>query len=136
MPLAKPFIETRGTQYEREKTEEQKRSGYQRTLALHHQPVIKDWTPVGEVEAFISGGRWLAFCPVPDCNSAEYVQYDWPVFVCSASCGEGPLTVIFPRQREQIEAELLKRSTPRTRNWRKGETVANLRRENREHGLD
>ena len=100
-------------------------------------------TIAGRVQARVNHGRWLVDCP--GCNSALVIDLDEPVYMC-VECGNAAnggrwLRVIFPRQRKGIEAELLKRPYGRnpedapTRNWEPGETVADLRRENAEHGI-
>lgn len=83
----------------------------------------------GEVRAEVNHGRWLARCP--RCPGAELVQPDDPVMWC-LSCGAGPYRVRFPRERRQIEALLLLRPRPEARNWRPGESLDDLRRENEE----
>ena len=93
--------------------------------------------------AFIGGrfktqGRWIAQCPA--CPGAEYVELSLPIFMC-CSCfnqqdGHAWLRVEIPTtwRRQAIEQELLKRP-PGDRNWLPAESVADLRRQNREHGI-
>jgi len=135
-----PFIKTRGTTFEQqvkqsgyESLEEAHRSVAQRLLASYQLPVIADWTPRGDVVAYVNEGRWVADCPQRDCAGAELVDPEWPLFVCCSGCGCGPHCVIFPKDREKIEAALVKRQVPRTRNWLPGETVSDLQRENKAH---
>jgi len=100
-------------------------------------------TIVGRVQARINHGRWLVDCP--GCNSALVVDLSEPVYMCvecANAANDGRwLQVTLPRNRKAIEAELLKRPFGRnpadapTRNWEPGETVADLRRENAEHGI-
>ena len=100
-------------------------------------------TIVGRVQARINHGRWLVDCP--GCNSALVVDLSELVFMCvecaNAANGGAWLQVTLPRNRKAIEAELLKRPFGRnpadapTRNWEPGETVADLRHENAEHGI-
>jgi hypothetical protein len=93
----------------------------------------------------------MASCP--DCNGAEYVDPDDPFFFC-LSCGNVTLEgyarrVIFPKNMDEIEVELLKRpvddriganacdramkSKPvykgLSRSWNPGESVADLKRQ-------
>ena len=100
-------------------------------------------TIAGRVQARINHGRWLVDCP--GCNSALVVDLSEQVFMC-VECGNAAndgrwLQVTLPRNRKAIEAELLQRPFGRnpadapTRNWEPGETVADLRRENAEHGI-
>jgi len=102
------------------------------------------------VFARVDFGRWVADC---ECGGASYVEPRDPVFFCT-SCGNVALggiwrRVIFPDNREEIEAELLMRLVypPKNRKpvdaamnavskvpglarcWRPGETVAELKRQ-------
>lgn len=70
------------------------------------EKVLKD-----AVKARIDKGRWIADC---DCGGAEAVSRKEPVFYCF-SCGnakhEGQmLTVIFPKNADKVEQEVLKQS--------------------------
>lgn len=91
--------------------------------------------------ARVSGSCWIADCPNPDCAGAEFVNFTDPRFFCcacrNASWNHQPLPVQLPtdKMRAQIETVLLERPLPDTRNWAPGETIADLKRENREHGL-
>jgi len=98
------------------------------------------------VYAFVERGRWLAIC---ECGSAEWVALGIPFFC--RNCGNdqhagAARLVVFPDDKEAIEAELLRRpvhtrggrkiteqvlmSIPDNlnlgREWRLGETVADL----------
>lgn len=85
------------------------------------------------VTAYINYNRWVADCPncgagiacVPDCSQAVCLE-----------CGER-YDVSFPdaTTREAIEALLLMRPQ-RNRHWRPGETIEDLERENRDHGIE
>lgn len=90
------------------------------------------------VPARIDANRWIVDCP--DCGSAEFAFVDDPRFLCTnclnAAVGGACRPVRFPRNREAIEATLLRRPVPRTREWRPGESVADLARQNRDHGLE
>lgn len=105
-----------------------------------------DRAPVGTVDAWIDEGRWLARCPRPGCGGAHVVGDVDPIFWCiycgSTDNGGSPYGVRFPAVglRTAIEALLLKRPEPqpfyaRTRNWRVGETIEQLRAENAAVGL-
>jgi hypothetical protein len=122
-----------------------------RTLVEHaarHPSSIGDMTlPASGVtldaslEAEVRGGRWVARCPVEGCNGAEYVNLEAPAFFCcecrNAAFDHHPIPVKVPplRVRSEIERYLGARPAPATRNWLPGETVRDLRRENREHGV-
>ncbi len=89
---------------------------------------------VNFVVARVDHGRWLADCPrQPLCPGAERVRFNIS-FVCGL-CKLGPLWVVFPPDREEIEVELIKRPMAANRNWRPGETLAGLQRENAQHGV-
>ena len=82
----------------------------------------------------IRQGNWLAICA---CNGAEY-GWEEGFFVClscfNAAAGHKLLRTVFPAEREEIENILELRPLP-NRNWRPGETLEDLRRENIDHGL-
>ena len=95
--------------------------------------------------ARINHGKWIASCtcgaprnvvPTPGCIVFLAVLLGWCVRCGNRPWGGGWRTVIVPPQDErvQIEAVLTCRPDPATRNWEPGETVADLIRENREHG--
>lgn len=87
--------------------------------------------------ARVDANRWIVDCP--DCGSAEFAFVADARFLCTnclnATVGGACRPVAFPRNRQAIEAALLLRPVPRTRDWRPGETVAQLRRENRDNGI-
>lgn len=116
--------------------EDARREWVQKLRVMHGLPLVTDWTPKGKVEAEIHQGRWVVECPVPGCTNAELGDPAWPRFVCCGGCGCGPLAVVFPAARQEIEALLLERPVPATRGWLKHETVADLKRENKEHADD
>jgi hypothetical protein len=83
-----------------------------------------------KVYAFVDHGRWVAQC---ECGGAESVDLDSPIFFC-CSCGNRsttgrPREVVFPKEIEQIEAILLKRTDLRWKNWKVGESVESLEKE-------
>ena len=128
--------------------EDWQREPYRRFLAGHllrHglSPAALQNDPKGQVLAEINHGRWIANCPNPDCGGALVVTAADPIFLCT-ECGNEtndgkPFNVVLPPNRAAIEAELMKRPLlarkPKARNWKPGETVADLRRENRERGI-
>lgn len=86
--------------------------------------------------------RWIANCP--DCAEhgrlqAEYVWLDAPLLFCTrcanAAIGGKWRLVKVPGNRKAIEALLLKRSDPEQRAWNPGETLAQIRADNRKLGL-
>ena len=97
----------------------------------------------GEVSARINEGRWLADCPA-GCGGALIVTMQPALFICvecgSTENGGNWYTVRLPPNKVAIEAVLLLRPASRpdhatTRNWIPGETVAQLKQENRDQGL-
>lgn len=97
--------------------------------------------------AYVNHGRWVADCPF--CPGAERVwpsgqlqrndDVDYPFGITRSGlhCGFTGRTcpVVFPEQAPAIDAVLTKRPVEATRNWRPGETVADLTAENVEHGV-
>jgi hypothetical protein len=92
---------------------------------------------------FMNDGRWVAFCDTPDCDSAERLWPDGEIRFKDGHkygitlqgvlhCGNCGLTsqVDFPEKMGEVEAVLAQRPVPQTRNWRPGESVADLKREN------
>ena len=98
----------------------------------------------GEIKATVNHGRWIVDCPNEGCGNAIVVSQVEPYYICT-DCGSEEnggrwYVVIFPGAKATIEALLLKRPARRsfeagTRNWSPAESVAGLRRENREHGV-
>jgi hypothetical protein len=93
----------------------------------------------GYVEAFITTSRWVASCPY--CNDALPVSKVRPIFWC-VKCrmrrNDGhALNVIFPapQMTREIETILSMRPDTWTRNWKPGETVTFLAKENLAHGF-
>lgn len=122
-----------------------------RTLAQHaakHPNGMRDFTgPAATVAsspkaiARISGSCWIFDCPDPGCGGAEFANFDEPLFYCcacrNAAWDHQPLKVEMPtaKHRGELEAVLLKRPDPATRNWRPGETVSDLKVENVTRGV-
>ena len=83
----------------------------------------------GKVKARIEGGFWISDC---ECKAGNAVHPEWPRARCFA-CGAVHL-VKFPKAQNEIEALLLAR--PQTaRYWAPGETVSDLRAENKRNGV-
>ena len=90
--------------------------------------------------AYVNHGRWLVDCPF--CGSTQIAAKSDRRFLCAgadgcanAQVGGAYIPVVWPKDADRIEAELLQRPTPNNRNWMPGETVKDLRRENAEHGV-
>lgn len=128
------MIKTRAHQFI-ERDEEGRRSRINTGLILIGAPVVKDWTPKGGVPAYVNHSRWLARCPVDGCNDVEFVDPEWPRFVCG-SCGAGVYSVAFPQARLQIEALLMLRPKEDRRNWKPGESIDFLKGENSAQGVE
>lgn len=84
------------------------------------------------LKAYVNQGRWTVKC---ECNDAEFA-WDEGWFMCR-SCFNGNhkhkyRKAVFPKDRKQIE-KLLEIRPLQNRNWRDGETLAQLRAENKEH---
>ena len=77
----------------------------------------------------------------PHCETAVVIDDQDLLFYCPGCATNGKwLRVVMPADREEIERLLLLRpgwqfNAPR-RNWDIGETVADLRRQNLEHGVE
>lgn len=114
------------------------------------------------VKAEINFGQWIAKCP--DCNGAEAVDPSEPIFYCCScgnfSQNGSPRPVEFPpeKERKAIEKEVLKRpvkvgmgthyierltmAIPMTlskegllsRSWKPGETLEEIKRQNKPLG--
>ena len=95
-----------------------------------------------DVRAYINCGRWLAECP--DCHGAQVISDQTRDFWC-LHCGNASIDfkwrhIRMPRTRQSIQAVLILRLAARsdralTRNWKPGETVGDLKAENKSHGL-
>lgn len=86
--------------------------------------------------AFVQDSSWVVGCP--DCSEHIVAQVGEPLFCpncCNVQNAGAPRPVIFPPNRGAIEAALLRRPVPATRNWLPGEPVEQLRAENAAHGL-
>lgn len=94
-----------------------------------------NWIPAGDaVQAFITNGDWAAKCP--DCPEVIVVDNEHPFWcpACQNAKNDGAARpLVFPENREQIEAILLKRISPTNRNWLAGETIEDLQAENDSH---
>jgi hypothetical protein len=94
-----------------------------------------NWSVHGSVMAYVNQSAWAAACPF--CPNHQVVEPGQPFFCVNCMMqGNGflAMAVSFPPNRAEIEAILLKRRSPNTRNWLLGETADDLRRENWTHG--
>lgn len=87
------------------------------------------------VQAYVNHGRWVADC---ECGGAEIVDPARPTFFC-VSCGNAghggqSRAVEFPDYVAGIEIILAVRPII-NRNWLVGESLLDLARENKAHGL-
>lgn len=115
-------------------------------------------TDHGPWVAVMNWGRWIAECPRPECSYAFQLAPDQEAQVCMTPEGDGckyMAPVLWPRDASAISAELALRPVEKNRNWApvghrqtfhsqtpagrvvaeahpKGQTVADLRAENRE----
>lgn len=91
------------------------------------------------IVAYVNEGRWVADCPL--CNGAEWVDLRDPRFFCqscfNADAGGGflPVEVPDPEERAEIDTALSRRPAG-NQHWTRRETAADLRAENRAHGLE
>jgi hypothetical protein len=94
--------------------------------------------------AEVNHGVWIAPCscgarglPSPGCVVFLEQPLGWCVRCRNRAWGGGWRRIVVPPDDERvaIEAALLARPDPTTRSWLPGETVAELRRENAEHGI-
>lgn len=75
---------------------------------------------------------WM--CECPSCHGGVAVDPEHTI-ACCLECGAVLTAVAIPAEWREIEAVLLKRPDVRTRGWWPGETVDDLRAENRAHGV-
>lgn len=85
--------------------------------------------------ARIDHNRWIVDC---ECGAGNATDPEWAI-ACCFGCGAVHAQIVFPdaAERAAIERALLARPRPETRHWdpRVGETLADLWRENAEHGV-
>jgi hypothetical protein len=63
------------------------------------------------------------------------VAPEWRGLACCYECGAIYERLELPAKADEIERLLVARPDLQTRNWRQGETVADLHAENRAHGI-
>jgi len=91
--------------------------------------------PVEPVPAVVDYGRWCAQCP---CGGAEMVWLEGPHQMWCARCGNADILaqwrpVVLPDRVHEIILALEARPFVKDRNWRPGQTVADLWAWNEEH---
>lgn len=99
--------------------------------------------------AYVNEGRWVADCPSEGCTGA-IILFPAPAGFLCAGCFNGEIghryrPVTWPAERSEIEAALVERPVPATRNWSgrarpgwgltRGETVDDLAAENVARGV-
>ncbi len=133
-----------------------------RAKFIHTHPLaaqkIGKWAEVKPVYARVDFGRWIADC---ECGGAEYIDPEYPLFFCN-SCGNNeyngqlrPTIIPDAGEREAIEKVLIKRPVDNSRgsdaiqkailsrpiiarlarSWEPGETIDDLKAQNRKAGL-
>lgn len=100
-------------------------------------PPFKDVHATMRLYARVNHNRWIVDCPT--CKNAEFLWPDERLFMCQI-CWNGTfngqwVSVEVPQQKNIIEQILKTRPAPQNRNWEIGESVQELRRQNRDHGL-
>jgi len=109
-------------------------SSYYRRQARRQLTLPDDVYPGLKIEAQINHGRWIVDCPF--CKGAEYLWEGMKLFLCVSCLNNDtrlPIRVEVPKNKSAIEKILLERENPETRNWMPGETLADLKRENKEN---
>lgn len=107
------------------------------SVMLHKPPnlealrIARSGSVIGKVDARVNHGRWIVDCPDRDCTAAVMASIEDPRFVCPV-CAYGIFTVTFPNNADAVEKVLLERPVPATQNWLPGESVGDLRKENKE----
>lgn len=94
------------------------------------------WEYVGPpILAYVNHARWLCACP--NCDNAPAVSVDWRLALCFG-CGaviEGDQLVLPSAEAVEDLEDVLGERPERHRNWRPGEQLEDLDRENVAHGL-
>lgn len=85
------------------------------------QPAMANW------------GRWTVGCSTSWCTNAWMPGLGETEWICTV-CGV-PTAINWPPDPIAIEAILLMRPDPNSRNWVPGETLADLIMQNAEHGI-
>jgi hypothetical protein len=86
------------------------------------------------VRAKLNWGRWICDCPTDNCNNAEYAIWNEvkrKEMIC-AVCGQGPWSIVLPKNKDRIE-EIVSSRSIENQNWNRGESVRYLLQENKKH---
>ena len=90
----------------------------------------------GSINAYINHGRWVTECSLGH-GDAVIVSQGFPYYVCAkggaAENGGKWYAVVFPVDRGDIEAELLKRTSSKYLSWNTNESLSDIKRQNTEH---
>jgi hypothetical protein len=109
-------------------------------------PPLDSLAEVAPLDAEVNDGRWIWRCPCalgddtdpPLGGGVAFVTQ--PIGWCprceNVGVGGGWRPLRLPPERAEIERVLSVRPSAETRNWWPGETVAELERENAEHGIE
>ncbi len=84
------------------------------------------------VRAYVNHNRWLIAC---ECGAGNYADPTMATAYC-LGCGAVHTSVVFPANVAALEAALIERPVPETRNWTTGETTVSLAAENVAHGIE
>ena len=89
------------------------------------------------IQARVNHGRWIGDCPF--CAGAEFVWFQTPSWFFCLSCrnekaGGKWLPINVPTNYQKIE-KLLSIRPRQNQNWEPGETLAQIKRENKEYGI-
>ena len=84
-----------------------------------------------DIHAYVNHGRWLVDCVCG--NGVPVDRVDGPAEAVCFSCGAVWTGIVFPDERREIETLLTTRRWDTHQNWKPGETVDKLQRENDEH---
>ena len=123
-----------GNTWFRQTWQERTETGFRKLRERFQIPETGYDEDIEPVEALLNHGAWLVICP--ECpGGGEYAFEEGWFFCCSClnnSIGHRYRRFVFPPDREEIEKILALRPLD-NRNWRPGESLEDLCRENEEH---
>lgn len=99
---------------------------------LANRGIARTWYSDERLHARVNHGRWIADCAA--CKSGMLTHPEWRL-ACCGECGAIYSRITFPVMASAIEHVLCRRPQRSTQNWFPTETVNDLLRENREHGV-
>lgn len=94
------------------------------------------WVSADRPAVHVAGGMWQVRCTTPGCQDFPAASREWQT-ACCLNCGAIYERLVFPVDAAEIERVLVQRPHLHTRNWNwpePGETVEDLRAQNREQG--